>query len=61
MKPATSDKLLRLPEVLAMFPVSRSTWYAGVASGLYPAPVKLGVRAVAWRESTIQALIAKLH
>lgn len=50
--------LLRLPQVLNLIPVSRSHWWAGVASGLYPSPVKLSARAVAWRSADIRALIA---
>jgi prophage regulatory protein len=38
-------------------PVSRSTWWAGVKSGRYPAPVKLGPRITAWRDADIQRLI----
>ena len=52
------DPLLRLPEVLKRVPVSRSHWWAGVASGRYPAPVRLSVRCVAWRASSIRTLIA---
>ena len=48
---------LRLPQVLAVFPVSRSTWWAGVKSGRYPQPVKLGERCTAWRAEEIRALI----
>ena len=40
---------LRLPQVLAIFPVSRSSWWAGVKSGKYPAPVKISERVTAWR------------
>lgn len=50
--------LWRLPTVLAHVPVSRSHWWAGVASGRYPAPVKLSTRCVAWRSADIRALIA---
>ena len=53
-------KLLRLPAVLALIPVSRSTWFAGVKSGRYPQPVKLGTRIVAWREEDIRSYIASL-
>lgn len=53
-----SDALLRLPAVLALVPVSRATWYAGMKEGRYPAPLKLGARAVAWRRSDIERLIA---
>lgn len=51
------DGLLRLPEVLAAYPVSRSTWLEGVRTGRFPSPVRLGVRAVAWRAADIRALI----
>jgi prophage regulatory protein len=50
--------LWRLPTVLAHVPVSRSHWWAGVAEGRYPAPVKLSKRCVAWRSAEIRALIA---
>ena len=45
--------LLRLPEVLSIIPVSRSSWYDGMQTGRYPAPVKIGPRAVAWRSADI--------
>ena len=38
-------------------PVGRSTWWSGVKSGRFPAPVKLGPRITAWREADIQRLI----
>jgi prophage regulatory protein len=50
---------LRLPEVLKLFPVSKSGWYAGVRAGNYPAPVKLGQRTSAWRAEDIHKLIAE--
>ncbi|MCG7399705.1 helix-turn-helix transcriptional regulator [Caballeronia zhejiangensis] len=53
------DSLLRLPEVLALIPVSRATWYAGVKEGRYPPPVSLGPRCVAWRASEIQQLVCR--
>ncbi len=49
---------LRLPEVLKVFPVSKSTWWAGVKSGRYPKGVKLGQKMTAWRVEDIRALIA---
>lgn len=51
------NALLRLPDVLAIFPVSRSTWYQGIKDGRYPLPVKIGVRASAWRVSDIEQLV----
>ena len=48
---------LRLPAVLRLYPVSRSSWWAGVKTGRYPKPVKLGTRTTAWRVEDIRALI----
>jgi len=50
-------KLLRLNEVLKRFPVSKSSWWIGVKENRYPAPVRIGARAVAWSESEINDLI----
>jgi len=55
----TIDRLMKLPEVLAVFPVSASRWYAGISEGIYPKSVSLGRRSVAWRASTIAALIER--
>ena len=53
--------LLRLPDVLALFPVSRSAWWEGIAEGKFPKPIKLGgPRSVAWRASEILELIDRL-
>jgi hypothetical protein len=38
-------------------PVSKSTWWAGVKSGRYPPPVKLGPGVTVWRVQDIRALI----
>lgn len=56
MQNISSNALLRLPQVLALIPVSRSAWWAGCKSGRYPNPVKLGPRTTAWRASDIAAL-----
>ena len=55
-----NNALLRLPQVLALIPVSRSAWWAGCKSGRYPKPVKLGPRTTAWSASDIAALLEKL-
>ena len=43
--------LLRLWQVLALVPVSRSHWWAGVKDGRYPKPIKLSARVTVWRAS----------
>jgi len=50
---------VRLPTVLSVYPVSRSTWWNGVKDKKFPAPVKLGPRCTAWRVSDIRKLIAE--
>lgn len=56
--PATG--FVRLPSILAPrgpIPVSKSTWWAGIKTGRFPKPVKLGPRITAWRVEDIRALI----
>jgi prophage regulatory protein len=50
---------VRLPAILAVFPVSRSTWWAGVKSGRFPQPVKLGPRLTAWKVADIRRLLSE--
>lgn len=53
----TADQLLRLPAVLAVLSVSRSTFYTMMEQGRAPQPVRVGARAVAWRKSDIEKII----
>jgi len=50
-------RFIRLPELLRTIPLSRSTIYAGVKDGTFPAPYKIGERATAWLESDVNAWI----
>lgn len=50
---------VRLPVVLKVIPVGKSSWWAGVKKGHYPAPVKLGPRTTAWRAQDIRDLVSK--
>ncbi len=54
LKQIIGDPKAGLPPII---PVSKSTWWAGVKSGLYPKPVKLGPRITAWRVEDIRKLI----
>jgi prophage regulatory protein len=51
---------VRLPTIPAVFPISRSSWWAGVKVGRYPPPVKLGPRTTAWRVEDIRTLVERL-
>jgi hypothetical protein len=45
------------PPIPPIIPVGKSSWWAGVKSGRYPQPVKLGPRTTAWRIKDIRHLI----
>jgi prophage regulatory protein len=50
--PLPTDGFVRLNSILTPkgpLPISRSSSWAGVASGRYPKPAKLGPRVTAWR------------
>ncbi|WP_263770547.1 helix-turn-helix transcriptional regulator [Propionivibrio soli] len=59
---------LRLPQIVGnpkanpplppILPISKSSFWAGIKTGKYPRPVKLGVRTTVWRVEDIRALIA---
>lgn len=51
--------LIRLPQVLEVLPVCRSTFYNGIKQGNYPKPIRIG-RTSAWRASDIRSLLERL-
>jgi prophage regulatory protein len=55
------SKILRLPSVLEISGLSRSSIYLRVAQGIFPKQVSLGARAIGWRESDIQTWIECLR
>jgi prophage regulatory protein len=50
---------LRLPAVKARTGLSRSTIYLRVAQGTFPKPISLGVRAVGWLDSAVDAWVSE--
>jgi predicted DNA-binding transcriptional regulator AlpA len=57
----SENSLLRLPQVLALIPVSRSTWWAGCKTGRFPKPVKLGPRISTWRAGEIATVLESFY
>ena len=51
---------VRLSAVLRVIPVSRSSWWQGVKSGKYPAPIKISANTTAWKAEDIRDLISRL-
>lgn len=60
--PTTSKRkqvLYRVNEIAGpngLFPISKSSWWAGVKTGLYPQPVRMGERITAWRAEDLEQL-----
>ena len=56
---------LRLPQIIGdakrgitpLIPVCKSSWWAGIKTGRYPKPIKLGPRTTVWAASSIRNLI----
>jgi len=44
------------PPIPAVIPVSKSTWWAGIKTGIYPPGVKISARCTAWPVGQIRAL-----
>lgn len=53
-------KLNRKPETLSKLGLSKSTFHTRINEGLFPPPISLGGRAVAWLESETDSVIAAL-
>lgn len=51
---------VRLPLILALIPISKSSWWNGVKSGKYPKSVKLGTKTTAWKVEDINRLIESM-
>jgi len=52
--------LLRLPEVMRLSGYSRSMLYSLISQGLYPKPLKIGERAVAWPSQEVERMVESI-
>lgn len=55
-----STGFVRLPQILSVIPIGKSTWWSWVKSGKAPQAHKLGERTTAWRSEDIIKLIEEL-
>ena len=53
-----TNEILRKPRVLALIGIGNTSLYEAIKREDFPAPVKLGVRAVGWRRSDIENWLA---
>jgi predicted DNA-binding transcriptional regulator AlpA len=51
---------MRLPQVLEVIPLGKTSWWAGVKSGRFPKAIKLTEHCTAWRAEDIRELIKRL-
>lgn len=54
------EGFVRLPQILAVIPISKSQFWLGVKNGRFPHPIKLGAKTNGWRVEDIRALIVRL-
>jgi prophage regulatory protein len=54
-----NTKLLKLPEVIRLTALSRSSIYAHCSIGEFPKPITTGKRSVAWIEGEIHSWISE--
>ena len=54
----STDRLLRLSEVLTRTALGRSTIYRLMREGSFPEPLRIGARAVRWRQSEVEDWVA---
>ena len=52
------ERLIKLPEVLAIVGMKKTAWYAGIKAGKYPRPIKRSPRDTVWPMSAIQKLVS---
>jgi prophage regulatory protein len=56
--PTTPTRFLRLPEVMGLTGLSRSTLYDAIKRGSFPASVPLGGKGVAWVSTEVESWMA---
>ena len=54
-RPQSDKALIRRRQVEQLVQMSRSTIYAAVKNRTFPAPYRIGARAVAWRVSEVES------
>ena len=57
IKDESTEILLRKPAVMNRTGLANSTLYYLISRGVFPSPVKLGARSVAWKQSEIEQWI----
>lgn len=53
------EGFIRLPVILKVLSIGKTTWWCGVRDGKFPKPIKMGKRTARWNVKDIRALIEK--
>lgn len=59
-RPLPQEGFVRLPQVLHVLGIGKTTFWEGIKTGRFPAPVKLGPRTAVWRVEDIRNLISRI-
>jgi len=58
--PLPQEGFVRLPQVLHVLGIGKTTFWEGIKSGRFPAPIKLGPRTSVWKVEDIRNLISRI-
>jgi len=53
-------RIRQIIKPLGPIPVGKTTWWAGVRSGRFPQPIKIGPLITVWRVEDIRELITRI-
>ncbi len=59
-RPLPQEGFVRLPQVLHVLGIGKTSFWEGIKTGRFPAPVKLGPRTAVWRVEDIRNLISRI-
>jgi len=58
--PLPQEGFARLPQVLHVLGIGKTTFWEGIKTGRFPAPIKLGPRTAVWKVEDIRSLITHI-
>ena len=58
--PLPQEGFVRLPQVLRVLGIGKTTFWEGIKAGRFPAPIKLGPRMSVWKVDDIRSLISRI-
>ncbi|MDL2259325.1 AlpA family phage regulatory protein [Deltaproteobacteria bacterium OttesenSCG-928-K17] len=58
--PLPQEGFVRLPQVLHVLGIGKTTFWEGIKTGRFPAPLKLGPRTSVWKVEDIRNLITRI-